>query len=313
MSIAQGVGVTSMDASGIPAALAAVGAADLILLAVGYSNALVEREGADHNYTGLPGLQPSFVAQVLAAAGARPVVLLLVNAGQIALDTLPALPPAVVEAFYPAFGAPAILRQLFGATNLWGRLPYTMYEAAFATRTALGDASVSGAPGNATRTHRYYTGSPCFWFGDGLSYSTFSLTCAAAPAGPFAAGSGALSLSLQCTSALAAGSPDGDQILLVYHSVGADVVGQVGGAHPIPRRTLRNFDRLALGSSSGPAASQWQFTALDLALTNAVGASVLYPGTHTLTVSGFGGIAWAQNFTVTGSATILSAPPPYYD
>ena len=160
VSVARGVDITGSDASGIPAALAAVAAADVTLLALGYSNAAVEREGADHAYTGLPGLQPSLLAQVLAAAAGRPVVLLLVNAGQVALDSLPQLPGAVVECFYPAFGAPAIVRQLFGGSNLWGRLPYTLYEAAFANSTALGDASISGAPGNATRTHRYYKGKP---------------------------------------------------------------------------------------------------------------------------------------------------------
>ena len=36
---------------------------------------------------------------------------------------------------------------------------------------------MSAPPG---RTYRYYTGSPLFHFGDGLSYTTFALACAAA-------------------------------------------------------------------------------------------------------------------------------------
>ena len=86
--------------------------------------------------------------------------MLLINAGQIALDSLAAQPPALVEAFYPSFGAPAIVAQvrdpncvssntslhrslalqLFGSTNLWGRLPYTIYPAAFATAINISDA-----------------------------------------------------------------------------------------------------------------------------------------------------------------------------
>ena len=44
----------------------------------------------------------------------------------IAIDTLLAQPNAIVEAFYPAFGAPALARQIVGLQNNWGRLPYTM-------------------------------------------------------------------------------------------------------------------------------------------------------------------------------------------
>lgn len=38
--------------------------------------------------------------------------MLLINAGQIAIDSLAAQPPAIIEAFYPAFGAPAIVAQV---------------------------------------------------------------------------------------------------------------------------------------------------------------------------------------------------------
>jgi len=98
----------------------------------------------------------------------------------------------------------------------------------------------------------------------------------------------------------------------VYHAVGQDVVAAVGGAHPIPFHTLRNFDRVLADGGAAPSKSQWSLSALDFTLTNALGASVLYPGTHTITVSGFGGLLWSQNFTVTGSALPLSSPPPYY-
>jgi len=47
-----------------------------------------------------------------AAARGVPVIMLLINAGQIALDSLAAQPSALVEAFYPSFGAPAIVAQV---------------------------------------------------------------------------------------------------------------------------------------------------------------------------------------------------------
>lgn len=106
--------------------------ADVIILTVGYNNKDVEREGSDHLYTTLPGLQTNLTNAVVAAgtrgvgtlhsslrhlplvgaARGTPVIMVLVNAGQIALDSLDAQPPAIVEAFYPAFGAPAIVAQV---------------------------------------------------------------------------------------------------------------------------------------------------------------------------------------------------------
>lgn len=56
----------------------------------------------------------SVISGLTHAAAARgvPVAMLLINAGQIALDSLAAQPPAIVEAFYPSFGAPAIVAQV---------------------------------------------------------------------------------------------------------------------------------------------------------------------------------------------------------
>ena len=74
----------------------------------------VEREGADHMYTSLPGLQTNLTDAIIAGAAKKkiPVVMILVNAGQIAVDTLAAQPDAIVEAFYPSFGAPALVAQV---------------------------------------------------------------------------------------------------------------------------------------------------------------------------------------------------------
>ena len=41
--------------------------ANVIILAVGYNNKDVEREGADHSYTTLPGLQTNLTNAVIAA------------------------------------------------------------------------------------------------------------------------------------------------------------------------------------------------------------------------------------------------------
>jgi hypothetical protein len=63
----------------------------------------------------------------------------------------------------------------------------------------------------------------------------------------------------------------------------------VGGAHPVPRGSLRGFDRVALPGAGG---SDFVFEARDFALVDAAGASVLVAGTHEVSVDGFGGARW---------------------
>ena len=313
--IAEGTNVAGTDGGGLAAAVAAAAAADVVILCVGYNNADIEREGSDHSFTTLPGLQANLTDAVVAAAAARgaPVVMLLVNAGQIALDTLAAQPPAIVEAFYPSFGAAALVAQLFGDTNSWGRLPYSMYPAAYAAAVNLSSFAISTGVG---RTYRYYSGAAGplnYAFGDGLSYSAFATSCSAA--GPTTVAATAnFSLVIGCATGTAPGETrPGDEILLAFHRAGADVRRAVGARHPVPARSLRDFARLDGVAPGAPAAaSSFTVTPLDLALVNEAGASLLWPGTHYVDVSPRPPAApITVAVTVTGVAPVtLSAPPP---
>jgi beta-D-xylosidase 4 len=310
--VAEGVGIVSNDTSGVAAAMAAVAIADVIILAVGYDNANVEHEGADHTFVTLPAIQTTFSTSVMAAAAARgvPVIMILVNAGQIALDTLPLKPDALIEAFYPAFGAPALARLIVGVESKWGRLPYTLYESSFADRIALEDMNVSGTVG---RTWRYYTGSPNAQFGDGLSYASFSLACTTDTTTADVTRN--FSISVSCASAFvsaAAGLTVADEILLVKHRVGADVTVAVNGTHPIPFGTLRDFNRLSLSAGAGSSPSSFTMSPFDFGITDASGATILYPGTHYIDVSPRApGLSYLVTITLTGtSAVVLTQPPP---
>jgi beta-D-xylosidase 4 len=314
--VEQGVGIVSTNASGVPAALAAVQLADVVVACVGFSNALVEHEGADHNYTTLPGIQAAFLQQVYAAAAktGAPVVVVLVNAGPIALDGLIQPAAAIVEAFYPSFGAPQIVQQLFGQLNRWGRLPYTIYDAAYPDSIPLQSLAVAAAPG---RTYRYYAGAPLWTFGDGLSYAAFDTSCAL-PANATVAASQPFNLSLPCstraTASVASPGVAADHVLLLFHRVGADVVARIAGAHPIPAKTLVDFQRVGPLAVAGPAgAAPFFLQPQDLALTDQNGASVLYPGTHYIDVSPQ---APAPTITLTitvsgANPVVLAQPPPF--
>lgn len=317
--ISRGVDVVSNDTSGIAAALAAVQAADLVIMAVGFDDKHIEHEGQDHPDSILPGLQPQFAAQVFAAAKARgvPVIMVLINAGQLAIDEQIGPANAIIEAFYPGFGAPAIARAVFGLENKWGRLPYTVYPHAFTSALQLADLTITQHP--PFRTYRYFNesvpgvGPALFRFGDGLSYSTFDSSCSGSPGSVSTADN--FTVSVQCSSANTAtgeGALVGDEILLVYHRVGDDVISAVGLAHPVPLRSLRDFARLSDLAPGGAAApSAFSFVPMDFSLVNAKGARVLYPGTHYLDVSPRQpGKAFTLTVTVTGQAAVLTTPPP---
>lgn len=288
--ISQGVSIAGSNLSGIPAAIDAVNSSNLCLLIVGYNNADIEREGADHNFTTLPDGQVVLANAVLDAALTKniPVIMILVNAGQIALDNLLLQPDVIIEAFYPSFGAPAIVKQLFGLSNFWGRLPYTIYDSSFASAIPLSDMNVSD--GVIGRTWRYHQLTPNYKFGDGMSYSNFSLACSGGADNGNVNGSDPTSISIpiNCTSSITSGMSIGDEILLVIHQVGDDVKKLVNGQHPIPRGTLRDFNRVRVSEGSEES-SFFVFKALDLALVTNTGASCLYPGTHFFIISPRGG------------------------
>ena len=69
---------------------------------------------------------------VLLSYGAFHIIILM-HAGQIAIEQLLHLNHVtVVDAFYPgAMGGVALANLLFGQSNRWGKLPYTVYVLLF--------------------------------------------------------------------------------------------------------------------------------------------------------------------------------------
>eukprot|EP00040_Diaphanoeca_grandis_P016335 m.84243 g.84243 ORF g.84243 m.84243 type:complete len:798 (+) comp25726_c0_seq1:98-2491(+) len=242
--VVAGVGmVTPATPSGEQLALDAVTWADEVVLAVGIDHG-IEHEGIDRQNTSLPQAQIDFALKVLALG--KPVVLILVNGG--ALSTEPLLsnakaPNAIVETFYPnSAGAAAIGPALFGETNNWGKLPITIYPAAYNNQLTIEQVrmradTATDYPG---RGYRYYTGKPLFEFGQGLSLTTFSTTCAN--------DSVAGDTHVVCT-VTNTGNRVGDEVVMVFHRPPAAPAGQP----QVPIRRLLDFDRL---SDIAPGASK---------------------------------------------------------
>jgi len=94
-TVVKGVDINSQDSTGIPAALAAAAAADVIILVLG-NDRTQEHETLDRTDTALPGLQEPFALQVFASFPHKPIVMVLTNGGALAIDNLMVGPSAIV-------------------------------------------------------------------------------------------------------------------------------------------------------------------------------------------------------------------------
>jgi beta-glucosidase len=156
-------------------AVAAARKADAIVLVMGLSPRLEGEEmkveldgfkGGDRLTLRLPQTQSTFIKKIRALG--KPVVLVLLNGGAVAVNWEDEHIPAIIEAWYPGQAAGAAIAEvIFGDYNPGGRLPVTVYKSV-EQLPAFSDYDMSG------RTYRYFKGEPLYPFGHGLSYTTFS-------------------------------------------------------------------------------------------------------------------------------------------
>ena len=175
--------VGSGDVSGVPAAAAAAGAADLVVLAIG-SNLDLEAEGHDRTSIDFSDGQKTLIAAVTAAAKG-PVVAMVFSGGAMDISSL--LANAKIGAVLVG-GSPSV--QIVGAgdvlfgTTLDGRpvapaarMSQMTYPADYVNQVSMFDFGMRPGPSawppgsNPGRTYRFYTGTPVLPFGFGLSES----------------------------------------------------------------------------------------------------------------------------------------------
>eukprot|EP01123_Difflugia_compressa_P014532 TRINITY_DN762_c1_g1_i1.p1 TRINITY_DN762_c1_g1~~TRINITY_DN762_c1_g1_i1.p1 ORF type:complete len:323 (+),score=58.55 TRINITY_DN762_c1_g1_i1:145-969(+) len=261
----MGVDVNSNRVDGIQAALNAVAASDVAVLVLGIDKT-IEHEGIDRVNTTLPGLQNEFALKVLSIG--KPTVIVLVNGGILSIDDLVNASAAIVEAFNPSVqGARALADTLFGTQNRWGKLPVTIYPADYINQVVMTNYDMSKPPG---RTYRYYTGTPLFPFGYGLSLTTFDVSCKQIRPTVF-----------QCVISNT-GKLDGDEVVMLYHSAGQDIRKKV--VHPVPIKQLVQYERFSVGVGKS-VTHTFSLTLDAFRLTNIVGDKVLYGGQHFIFIS----------------------------
>ncbi|HEX4065224.1 MAG TPA: glycoside hydrolase family 3 C-terminal domain-containing protein [Acidobacteriaceae bacterium] len=166
VSYEQGAGFADAnDPQAVERAVELAKRSDVALLCLG-TNLQVEAEGRDRRNLNLPGAQEQLMEAVYAAN--PKTILVLMNAGPLAVTWAQDHLPAILDAWYPGeAGGIAIARALFGVDDPGGHLPYTVY------------ASLYGVPPqndyevNDGFTYQYFRGIPLYAFGFGLSYTRF--------------------------------------------------------------------------------------------------------------------------------------------
>jgi beta-glucosidase len=240
--------------------------------------------GGDRTSLELPKVQRELMRQVVAAAGEKPVVLVLVSGSALAVNWASENVPAILQAWYPGQAAgTAVADVLFGDVSPGGRLPVTFYRSVDQL-PPFEDYAMKG------RTYRYFTGDVLYPFGHGLSYGRFSYD------------------RLRVSEKARVGTPLEVSVRVRNEgSMAADEVVQVYVSHPeatmpAPLRALKAFRRVSLEPGERKVV-RFTLSERDLSLVSTRGDRLVEPGPLVVAVGG------AQPGFTDGSTTeVVQAP-----
>jgi beta-glucosidase len=223
--------------SGFAAAVAAAGAADQVVLALGESREM-SGEAASRTTLDLPGHQQELIDAIRATG--KPFAVVLFNGRPLTLGGVAASSPAVLEAWFPGIQAGNVVADvLFGKVNPGGKLPVS-FPRAVGQVPIYYNHEPTGRPCDVSQKYvsRYRDLPSCgpqYEFGYGLSYTTFSVTNLRVDRSAVSR-SGAVRASVDVTNT---GSRAGDEVVQLYLH---DPVASISQ----PVRRLRGFERVTL-------------------------------------------------------------------
>jgi beta-glucosidase len=156
-----------------PQTIAAIRAADLVVVFVG-TDENVAREGHDRASLAMPGNYTSLIGQVAAAGNPR-MVLAIQSDGPVTIDDVQQHFPAIVFSGYNGESqGRALAAILFAGQNPSGHLNFTWYQGDSQLPDMQNYGLTPAQTGGLGRTYMYFTGTPTYPFGYGLSYTTFA-------------------------------------------------------------------------------------------------------------------------------------------
>ncbi len=215
-------------------ALNAARQADVVVMCMGLTPNMEGEEmdvkidgfrGGDRTRIDLPLAQQELIKDVTALG--KPVILVLLNGSALAVNWENDHVAAIVEAWYPGQAAGrAIADVLFGDYNPGGRLPVTFYKSTDQLPD-FDDYHITN------QTYRYFSDTPLYPFGYGLSYTTFqysNLTTEKITGD-------SLRITAKVTNT---GNREGDEVVQVYES------SKYTAGKKTPIRSLVAFKRIHL-------------------------------------------------------------------
>ena len=253
---------------------AAARRADVVLAFVGLSPDVEGEEspldvpGFDHGDRtdiALPAAQHALLERM--ATTGKPLVVVLMSGSAVAIDWAQQHADAILDAWYPGeSGGAAIAQVLAGDYNPAGRLPVTFYRA---TR----DLPPYVSYDMQGRTYRYFTGTPLYPFGYGLSYTTFAYADPALSTTQLTAGA---TLKVGAT-VRNTGARAGDEVAQVYLDA-PDVP-------PAPRHALVGFERVHLEPGESRRV-EFELSPRALSTVDAAGQRAVVAGRYRVFVGG---------------------------
>src|SRR5205809_2062160 len=235
---ARGSDLVVAGDSGFGEAVRVAEQADAVVLCLGLSPRLEGEEmhveiagfrGGDRTRIDLPDAQERLLERIVAVG--KPTVLGLMSGSAVAVNWAQEHVPAIIEAWYGGQAAGSALADvLFGDYNPAGRLPVTFYRSVN-DLPAFDDYRVAGGG----RTYRFFTGTPLYPFGYGLSYTTFAYKNLRTSAATLRASDTAV-VRVDVTNT---GQRTGDEVAQLY-------VRHIGSRVERPNEDLRGYRRITL-------------------------------------------------------------------
>jgi len=293
---AAGTSSTATGAATLSSATqTAIKNADLVLLFVG-TNQNNAQEGDDRTTLNMPGDYDSLITQTTALGNPK-TALVVQSDGPVKISDVDGGIPAVVFSGYNGESqGTALADVLLGKQNPSGHLNFTWY-ADDSQLPAMSDYGLTPADTSGLgRTYQYFTGTPTYPFGYGLSYSTFSYSPATVDnTGPNA--DGTVNVSFTVTNS---GGTAGATVAQLYAATQFTVSGV-----QLPNKRLVGFQKTSV---LNPGASQKITIPLkisDLSFWDATNSkSVVYDGTYALQVGASSSdIRTSVNVAVSGTIT----------
>jgi len=150
-----------------------VKSADLVILFVGTDHGVAD-EGKDRTTIAMPGNYDSMINQTV-ALGNPNLALVVQSGGPVTINDIQGKVPAILfSGFNGESQGTALADVMFGKQNPSGRLNFTWYADDSQLPAMSSYGLTPGDTGGLGRTYQYFTGTPTYPFGYGLSYSQFS-------------------------------------------------------------------------------------------------------------------------------------------